>query len=116
MKLVLLNSRSQKNPITMRFWEGVNAVRHQHNLLPHEVLGLIMPLAYSSAFLADETKVKALLEIERYKPYPQSSENFRLQTQAIMNFDAIACAPQLTMPILMVGGTKDILEIGRAHV
>lgn len=108
-KLVLLNCRSQKNWVTSRFWEGITAVRQQHDLLPHEVSSLVIPFIYSSTFLADEVKVKNLLETVKHNPDPQSSENFWLQAQSVSNFDAISCAPHLTMPVLLVGGNQDIL-------
>jgi len=108
-RLVLVHSRIKKNWLSTRFWEGLLALREKYDLAPEEVVNLVMPLGYSNSFLADDNKVKAIRTVVKQNRYPQSLQSFRLQAEAVADFDASEYTSHLTMPTLLTAGTADIL-------
>lgn len=67
-----------------------------------------LPWLYSSTFLKDPIRVKQTIEDLINNPYPQSSEGYDKQLEALYDFDETDKLHEITHPILLIAGMEDL--------
>lgn len=72
----------------------------------HEYL---MPWVWGPQFLADQRKLDALAEAVRTNPHPQGLIGLRSQWHALRTFDSKQWLPELSVPMLIVAGERDLI-------
>lgn len=86
-----------------------NAKLWRAGVPPARLFSGIIPWLFSEAWLADQSRSRALLEASATLPEVQTVADFERQLDALAGFDARGWLDQIQPPALVIAGAEDIM-------
>ena len=108
-RLGIINSLLELTYPARRHFEAMANLREHYDIALEDLRYLGLPWVFSGKFLQSEANIEMLRELVKNNLYPQSLGNYRLQLEALKQFDGHQFTAKFTMPILILTGSEDIL-------
>lgn len=107
-KAVISNSFSYAHDLAFQTYAKARVAGLADGVLPEFISRIELSLCFSGKFLTDE-RINLLLQLIADNPFPQTSEGYKLQFNALSTFDSRDWLKELKVPCLFIASDQDAI-------